>query len=189
MIIRLQNIFKYYDIPGANGKRRTVLDDISLDINKGQMIGIVGPSGSGKSTLLNIAGTLDKPDKGKVVIQDVDTAQLNDCDLSGLRNNRLGFVFQLHHLLPQLSLIENVMLPLIPQKNRELKQTAHDRAMELLKIVGLDDKTTQKPGQMSVGECQRTALVRALINEPNILLADEPTGSLDQKSAAEISMI
>lgn len=187
MIIRLQNISKHYDIPGTTGKRRTVLDDISLDIQKGQIIGIVGPSGSGKSTLLNIAGTLDKPDAGKVMIQDMDTAQLNDRELSGLRNNRLGFVFQLHHLLPQLSLIENVLLPVIPQKNRELKQSAHDRAMDLLKIVGLHDKTTQKPGQMSVGECQRTALVRALINEPDILLADEPTGSLDQKSAAELA--
>lgn len=186
MIIQLQNISKHFEVPGT-GKRRTVLDNISLSIEKGQLVGITGPSGSGKSTLLNIAGTLDKPDGGNVVIDNVDTAQLRHSGLSALRNKRLGFVFQLHHLLPQLSLLENVLLPIIPQKNRNLRESAHDRAMELLRIVGLEDKTTQKPGQMSVGECQRTALVRALINEPEILLADEPTGSLDQKSAEELA--
>ena len=186
MIIKLQNISKQYQIPGT-GKRRTVLDNISLTVAKRQMVGIVGPSGSGKSTLLNIAGTLDKPNSGDVLIQDVDTATLGDAELSELRNNRLGFVFQLHHLLPQLSLLENVLLHVIPLKNRELKASAHERAMDLLRIVGLVDKTTQKPGQLSVGECQRAALVRALINEPEILLADEPTGSLDQRSADELA--
>ena len=182
MIIQLKNISKHYEIPGSE-TRRTILDNLWMEIEKGQMVGIVGPSGSGKSTLLNIAGTLDKPDSGTVMINGTDTQNLNDRQLSEIRNNHIGFVFQLHHLLPQLSLIENVLLPLIPQKDKLLRETANERAMDLLGMVGLKDKITQKPGQMSVGECQRTALVRALINEPDILLADEPTGSLDQKSA------
>lgn len=186
MIIQLQNISKHYQIPGS-GNQRIVLKDISLTIQKGEMLGIVGPSGSGKSTLLNITGTLDKPDSGTVIIADANTAELNDKQLSMLRNRHIGFVFQLHHLLPQLTLLENVLLPTIPHHNKSLKESAPDRAMELLKIVGLEDKTKQKPGQLSVGECQRTAIVRALINEPEILLADEPTGSLDQKSAQELA--
>lgn len=186
MIIQLQNISKRYQIPGS-GDQRIVLDDISLNIQKGQMVGIVGPSGSGKSTLLNITGTLDKPDAGTVIIADANTAELNDKQLSMLRNRHIGFVFQLHHLLPQLTLLENVLLPTIPLHDKSLKESAPDRAMELLKIVGLEDKIKQKPGQLSVGECQRTAIVRALINEPEILLADEPTGSLDQKSAQELA--
>jgi ABC-type lipoprotein export system ATPase subunit len=186
MIIQLQNISKHYQIPGSEN-RRTILDDISLTINKGEMLGIVGPSGSGKSTLLNIAGTLDKPDSGQVLIGEANTSGLNDEQLSKLRNQHIGFVFQLHHLLPQLTLLENVLLPLIPHHNQTLKKTATDRARELLKIVGLQDKSTQKPGQLSVGECQRTAIVRALINEPDILLADEPTGALDQKSAQDLA--
>jgi lipoprotein-releasing system ATP-binding protein len=185
MIIQLKNISKYYPIPGS-GTQRTILDHVSLNISKGQMVGVVGPSGSGKSTLLNIAGTLDKPGGGSVMIGGVDTSGLGDRQLSVLRNERLGFVFQRHHLLPQLSLIENVMLPVIPHHDKKLRATAGERARELLRLVGLQDKLTQKPGQMSVGECQRAALVRALINEPDILLADEPTGSLDRKSADEL---
>lgn len=182
MIIQLQNISKQYEVPGTSIKR-IILDNLNLDIDKGQMIGIVGPSGSGKSTLLNITGTLDKADEGKIVIDGEDISSLNDKKLSTVRNSKIGFVFQLHHLLPQLSLLENVLLPLVASTNKHLKETANDRAMDLLKLVGLQDKITQKPGQMSVGECQRAALVRALINEPEVLLADEPTGSLDQKSA------
>lgn len=185
MILQLQNISKHYQVPRTDN-RRTILDNLSLDINDGQMIGIVGPSGSGKSTLLNIAGTLDKPDAGKMIFDGEDISLLNDRKLSAIRNKKIGFVFQLHHLLPQLSLIENVLLPLIPSKDKLLKQTAHARAMDLLNLVGLQDKITQKPGQMSVGECQRAALVRALINEPEVLMADEPTGSLDQKSADQL---
>ncbi len=185
MTIKLQHISKSYGIPGTNNQR-VILDNLNLDINDGQMIGIVGPSGSGKSTLLNIAGTLDNADAGKVIFGGEDISLLNDKKLSAIRNRKIGFVFQLHHLLPQLSLIENVLLPLIPATDKYLKETANERAMDLLRFVGLHDKNTQKPGQMSVGECQRAALVRALINEPNVLLADEPTGSLDQKSADQL---
>ncbi len=186
MIIQLQHISKHYQIPGAEGQR-TVLDNISLEIKKGDLLGIVGPSGSGKSTLLNITGTLDKPDSGQVLIGDINTSGMDDKQLSGLRNRQIGFVFQVHHLLPQLTLLENVLLPTLPLKDKTLKKSATDRALELLRIVGLEDKTTQKPGQLSVGECQRTAIVRALINEPDILLADEPTGALDQKSAQDLA--
>lgn len=186
MIIQLQNISKHYQIPGS-GDYRTILDNISLTINKGEMLGIVGPSGSGKSTLLNITGTLDKPNSGEVIIGETTTSGMDDQQLSRLRNQHIGFVFQMHHLLPQLTMLENVLLPVIPHPNKTHKKNAPDRAMELLKIVGLQDKTKQKPAQLSVGECQRTAIVRALINEPDILLADEPTGSLDQKSAQHLA--
>jgi len=185
MIIQLKQISKSYGIPGTNNKR-IILDNIDLDIHDGQMIAIVGPSGSGKSTLLNIAGTLDNAYAGKVFFDGEDISSLNDKKLSAVRNNKIGFVFQLHHLLPQLSLLENVLLPMIPSTDKHLKETANDRAMDLLSMVGLQDKITQKPGQMSVGECQRAALVRALINEPEVLMADEPTGSLDQKSAESL---
>jgi ABC-type lipoprotein export system ATPase subunit len=182
MKIQLHNITKYFEIPGSD-IHRGVLKSISMDINPGDAITIVGPSGSGKSTLLNIIGTLDKPSGGKVEINGNDVSSMTDKQLADFRNQNIGFVFQLHHLLPQLSLLENVLVPTIPLHDKTRKKAAPGRAMELLDSVGLVDKLTQKPGQLSVGECQRTALVRALINEPDILLADEPTGSLDKDSA------
>jgi ABC-type lipoprotein export system ATPase subunit len=182
MKIQLHNITKYFEIPGSD-IHRGVLKSISMDINPGDAIAIVGPSGSGKSTLLNIIGTLDKPSGGKVEINGNDVSSMTDKQLADFRNQNIGFVFQLHHLLPQLSLLENVLVPTIPLHDKTRKKAAPGRAMELLDSVGLVDKLTQKPGQLSVGECQRTALVRALINEPDILLADEPTGSLDKDSA------
>jgi len=185
MIVQLHNISKSYSIPGTD-KQRNILNNISLEIESGQMVGIVGPSGSGKSTLLNIAGTLDKPDSGTLTLDGADTRSMNDRQLSEIRNRKIGFVFQLHYLLPQLSLLENVLLPLIPQNNKFMRKTAPKHAMDLLDLVGLKDKFTQRPGQLSVGECQRAALVRALINEPALLLADEPTGSLDRKSADQL---
>lgn len=185
MILQLQDISKLYKVPGTSISR-TILDHLSLNVEKGSMVGIVGPSGSGKSTLLNIAGTLDKPDHGKVFLGNEDVSGFNDAQLSHIRNQRIGFVFQMHHLLPQLSLMENVLLPIIPQRDKKTKDSAAERAKDLLGLVGLKDKVTQRPGQMSVGECQRAALVRALINQPEILLADEPTGSLDRKSAEQL---
>jgi len=182
MKIQLQNITKHFEIPGSQ-IRREVLKDISLNIVSGDAIAIVGPSGSGKSTLLNIIGTLDKPTSGRVGIDGQDVSGLNDRQLADLRNQEIGFVFQLHHLLPQLTLMENVLIPTIPNTDKRQRKAAASRARDLLDSVGLADKLTQKPGQLSVGECQRTALVRALINEPDILLADEPTGSLDGDSA------
>jgi len=166
--------------------RREVLNGISLGIAGGDALAIVGPSGCGKSTLLNIIGTLDYPSTGLVEIDGHNVSQLGEKQLADFRNQNIGFVFQLHHLLPQLSLLENVLVPTIPLKDKVRRKAASARAMELLDSVGLADKLSQKPGQLSVGECQRTALVRALINKPDILLADEPTGSLDRDSAENL---
>ncbi|MCD4697365.1 MAG: ABC transporter ATP-binding protein, partial [Bacteroidales bacterium] len=157
-----------------------------LQIKTGDSIAIVGPSGSGKSTLLNIIGTLDHPSSGSVFFNEKNLYSLDENQLAEIRNDKIGFVFQMHHLLPQLTLLENVLIPVIPQKDKSKRKVAKDKAMELIEFVRLTDKITQRPGQMSVGECQRTAVVRALINEPEILLADEPTGSLDQETAEQL---
>ncbi len=185
MIIQLENIFKSYS-NNSGSPQRAVLEGISLTINTNDSIAIVGPSGSGKSTLLNMIGTLDKPSSGIISIEHEDISKLNDLKLAEIRNQKIGFVFQLHHLLPQLNLIENVLLPSLIIKDKKLRDSAYSRAMDLLKKVGLEDKIKQYPGQLSGGECQRTAVVRALINKPDIILADEPTGSLDQESAEQI---
>jgi|ERR1035437_1390613 ABC-type lipoprotein export system ATPase subunit len=182
-MLELLNISKFY---GNDHTRRDVLKDISLTIERSDTIAIIGPSGSGKSTLLNIMGTLDTPDSGIVKFNGLEIHSLGEPALADIRNRHIGFMFQLHHLLPQLNLIENVLLPVLPQKDKALYKKALARAMDLLQIVGLSDKINQFPGQMSVGECQRTAIVRALINEPELILADEPTGSLDQESAEQL---
>ena len=185
MKIVLNNITKIYEIPGSQNQRE-VLKNISLTVNPANSIAIIGPSGSGKSTLLNILGTLDRPSSGNVLFDDKELYSMNEKQLAHIRNNNIGFVFQAHHLLPQLTLLENVLVPVIPQKDKMKRKLAKAKAMELIEFVGLTDKITQRPGQMSVGECQRTAVVRALINEPEILLADEPTGSLDQETAEQL---
>jgi len=185
MVIKLDKVSKHYEIPGRNNTRE-VLNEISLQIKTGYSIAIVGPSGSGKSTLLNIIGTLDRPSSGSVFFDEKNLLSFDDNQLAKIRNNNIGFVFQMHHLLPQLTLLENVLIPLIPQKDKAKRRFAKDKATELIEFVGLTDKITQRPGQMSVGECQRTAVVRALINGPEILLADEPTGSLDQDTAEQL---
>ncbi len=187
-MLQLNNICKRYNVPGTS-INRTILDNVSLELESGAMAAIVGPSGSGKTTLLNIAGTLDKPDSGSVIISGLDAAGLQENALAGLRNRTIGFVFQQHHLLPQLTLMENVLLPLLPRKEKNILKQAAQRAEALIETVGLSGKENQKPGQMSVGECQRAALVRALINEPELLLADEPTGALDKKSAEQLSAL
>lgn len=188
MVIDLNKVSKLYEIAGTDNKR-VVLNEVSLQIKSGDSIAIVGPSGSGKSTLLNIIGTLDRPTSGSVMFDEKNILSFDDNQLAEIRNTKIGFVFQMHHLLPQLNLLENVLVPSIPQKDKLKREAAKDRAMELIDFVGLTDKITQRPGQMSVGECQRTAVVRALINEPEILLADEPTGSLDQESAEQLGML
>ncbi len=185
MNIELKQIHKYYAVPDST-ERREVLRGIDLNIRHGDSMAVVGPSGSGKSTLLNIMGTLDKPSSGSVFFDGEAATGMNDDQLALIRNRKIGFVFQVHHLLPQLTMLENVLLPVMPSTDRALRKNASRRAMELLDSVGLAGKTTQRPGQLSVGECQRTAVVRALMNEPEILLADEPTGSLDNESAAHL---
>lgn len=185
MLAELQHITKYYELSGS-GIRNLVLENVTLQINEKARIAIVGPSGSGKSTLLNILGTLDKPTSGKVLLDGSPIDKMNEDQLAGIRNSFIGFVFQMHHLLPQLTLLENVMLPLLPQKDKKILRSANERALYLIDRVGLSDHRSKFPSQLSVGECQRTAVVRALINQPQVLLADEPTGSLDAANARQL---
>ncbi len=157
---------------------------INLEIKENEFISIVGPSGAGKSTLLHLIGTLEKPDSGTVKYNDIDIYKLNDKELSDFRNKNLGFVFQFHHLLPEFTAIENVMLPvLIGGLN---KDEAMDKAKILLENLNLSHRFTHRPQELSGGEQQRVAIARALINNPKVLLADEPTGNLDSKNAQEV---
>jgi len=180
MLIELYDIRKQY-----TDNSKPVLDGITLKIAEGDTVAIVGPSGSGKSTLLNLLGTLDYPTGGEVFLDRKSTSELTSEELDKIRNQKIGFVFQTHLLLPQLTVLENVLLPVLPMGKEEQKQ-ARQRAMSLLDTVGLSDKINSFPGRMSVGECQRVAVVRSLINEPELLLTDEPTGSLDQDSADKL---
>lgn len=164
-----------------------VLKGIDLHINKGEVVSIVGPSGAGKTTLLQIIGTLDKPDSGSVAIDGVDTGSLSTRKLSDFRNQHIGFVFQFHQLLPEFTAIENVMIPaLIAGKSRS---KCKERAGQLLEFMGLGDRMGHKPAQLSGGEKQRVAVARALMNEPDVILADEPSGSLDTKNKAELHQL
>ena len=185
MLLEISEVIRYFG-DGSAGRRRNVLDGISLSVNEGDAIAIVGPSGSGKSTLLHIMGTLDSPNSGRVVFRDREVGSLKEQELAMTRNKHIGFVFQLHYLLPQLSLLENVLLPVIPRQDKALMKQAGERANDLLQLAGLGDIYSRLPGQCSVGECQRAAVVRALINEPELILADEPTGSLDHHTATQI---
>ncbi len=181
-MIELHNISKYYENKGLK-ETIPVLENISFKVEAGDSVAIVGPSGSGKSTLLNIIGTLDNPSSGDVMINGVNIKSLNEKEISAIRNKNIGFIFQRHYLLPQLNILENILLPALPLRNKINQKKTLERALELLDKVEIPDKAYHLPGQLSVGQCQRAAVVRALINEPEILLADEPTGSLDNKSA------
>jgi len=161
-----------------------VLKGIDLDIKKGDMVSVVGASGVGKSTLLHIVGTLDRPTSGEVLFNGTDVFGLNEMELARFRNQRIGFVFQFHHLLPEFSAIENVMMPaLISGMSRNV---AEERAVELLAELGLSGRLKHRPGELSGGEQQRVAVARALIMEPELVLADEPTGNLDTKTGKEL---
>jgi lipoprotein-releasing system ATP-binding protein len=164
-----------------------VLKGINLDIRKGEVVSIVGPSGAGKTTLLQIIGTLDRPDSGRVCVDGIDVTSLSQKALSDFRNRHLGFVFQFHQLLPEFTAIENIMIPafIAGVSNKQAKQ----RAEELLRFLGLADRAHHKPAELSGGEKQRVAVARALVNNPAVILADEPSGSLDSKNKEELHQL
>jgi ABC-type lipoprotein export system ATPase subunit len=186
MLLEFRNVSKIY--PSANGDI-PVLTDVSLMIKTGDSLGIMGPSGSGKSTLINIMGALDRPSAGQVLMEGRDTTLLAERELAGMRNRDIGFVFQLHHLLPPCTVLENVLVPILAGNRKMTDADAEDRAKRLLDRVGLAGCMNRLPGRLSGGECQRVAVVRSLINKPKLLLADEPTGSLDQTTAENLGQL
>ncbi|PYJ80325.1 MAG: ABC transporter [Verrucomicrobia bacterium] len=196
-LLRLTEVSKRYESP-AGAETVSVLRDISMEIGRAESVAVVGPSGSGKSTLLNIIGTLDRPTSGQVLLDGQDLSRLDVVQLAAVRNREIGIIFQAHHLLPQCTVLENVLVPTLAKTGRAgrradggaagtPRETAEQRAKRLLAKVGLDARLTHRPGQLSGGERQRVAVVRALINQPKLLLADEPTGALDRASAQNLA--
>jgi putative ABC transport system ATP-binding protein len=180
-VLTTEKLFKTYEM----GKRKVpALNDLNLQVNRGEFIAIMGPSGSGKTTLLNVLGCLDKPTSGKVILDDVDAANLPERELYKIRRDKIGFVFQTFNLLPYLSAVENVELPM--ENTKKTKSERRKKARELLKLVGLDGREEHRPQRLSAGEQQRVAIARALANDPAIILADEPTGNLDTQNKYEI---
>jgi putative ABC transport system ATP-binding protein len=164
-----------------------VLKGISLDIHKNEYVALMGPSGSGKSTLMNILGCLDTPTAGNYILNGKDVSKMQDNDLAEIRNKEIGFVFQQFNLLPRLTAKENVALPLV--YGGMAKKQRNEKAMQVLEMVGLTDRSHHKPNELSGGQCQRVAIARALVNDPSIILADEPTGNLDTSTSEEIMEI
>ncbi len=179
-------MIKALDIHKAYGTLH-VLKGIDLEINKGEVVSIVGASGAGKTTLLHILGTLDKADKGKLEINDQTISKLNDRKISEFRNKHIGFVFQFHHLLPEFTAIENICIPAFIAKVK--KKDAIEKAYEILDYLGLRDRAHHKPSELSGGEQQRVAVARALIMQPDVILADEPSGNLDSANAKELHQL
>ena len=180
-IIRLENIFKIY---GSGETEVKALNNVTLIVRQGEYCSIMGPSGSGKSTAMNIIGCLDRPTSGSYYLDNVNVAQMDDTQLAHIRNKKLGFVFQQFHLLPQLTALENVTLPMVYAslpKNERL-----EKAAEALKRVGLGNRLENKPNQLSGGQQQRVAIARSIVNRPVVLLADEPTGALDSRTTQEV---
>jgi len=187
-LLKLEKVTKHY--AAAEGSAPVaVLRDLSLDIAAGESVAVIGPSGSGKSTLLNIIGTLDHPTSGHIWLDGRDLSQLDELQLAAIRNRQIGFIFQSHHLMPQCSVIENVLVPTIADRKSKTRDGAPERAEKLLKRVGLGERLHHRPGQLSGGERQRVAVVRALINQPKLLLADEPTGALDRISSHGLAQL
>lgn len=176
-MLKAQSIFKSYG-------QLQILKGVDLEVKKGEIVTIVGASGAGKSSLLNILGTLDKPDSGKVYLNNTEVSQLSNKDISAFRNHKIGFIFQFHHLLAEFNAIENVCIPaLIAGRSRA---DAEKRATQLLEKLGLEGRLQHKPNQLSGGEQQRVAVARALINKPALIFADEPSGNLDSTNASEL---
>ena len=187
-LLRLANVTQRYDAD-AGAAAVIVLKGVSLEVGRGESLAIIGPSGCGKSTLLNIIGTLDRPESGEVFLAGEDLSRLGERQLASVRNRQIGFVFQAHYLLPQCTVWENVLVPTLAATDATAKLAAPDRATRLLKRVGLEARMAHRPGQLSGGERQRAAVVRALINQPQLLLADEPTGALDHASAGQLAQL
>lgn len=179
-MIEIKNIHKSFG-------QLEVLKGIDLEIKKGEIVSIVGPSGAGKTTLLQIIGTLDKPNEGEVVINDINISKLSNNKLSDFRNQHIGFVFQFHQLLPEFTALENIMIPAFI--GGVSKSVAKQKAEELLEFMQLKDRAHHKPNELSGGEKQRVAVARALINNPEVILADEPSGSLDSKNKRELHQL
>jgi len=187
-LLKLASVTRRYDAPGKT-EALTVLAGVSLEIARGESLAIVGPSGSGKSTLLQIMGTLDRPTSGSVTLDGRELGALDELQLASVRNRQIGFVFQSHYLLPQCTVMENVLVPTLACADAALRDGAGGRAERLLERVGLGQRKSHRPGELSGGERQRVAVVRALINQPQLLLADEPTGSLDHASALQLGQL
>jgi len=183
MLIKLRDISKIYKMDGVEIK---ALDKVSLEIKDGEFAAIIGPSGSGKSTLMHVIGFLDALSSGSYFFEDVDVSGFSDSELAKIRNRKVGFIFQSFNLLPKTSSLDNVKLPALYSKN---KNDTEERAKKLLERVGLKDRMQNKPSQLSGGQQQRVAIARSLMNDPQIILADEPTGNLDSKSGDEVLKI
>jgi len=186
MLLELIDVSKDY-AASDDAPVTPVLRGVNLEVNDGESLAIVGPSGSGKSTLLNIIGTLDRPTSGRVLLTGRDLSNQNDAALARIRSAEIGLIFQLHHLLPQCTVLENVLVPTLAGGPTQRTEKPADRAKRLLDRVGLTQRLNHRPGQLSGGERQRVAVVRALINEPRLLLADEPTGALDRAAADNLA--
>ncbi|MGB5312325.1 MAG: ABC transporter ATP-binding protein [Polyangiales bacterium] len=181
-LVSVQNVSKVFE---HEGRSLEVLQGIDLEIGSGEMVTIVGPSGAGKSTLLHLVGTLDLPTEGRILYEGRDVTRLGSSDLAEFRNRSIGFVFQFHHLLPEFTALENVLMPGLIQGRRRFE----DRARRLLDEVGLSERLTHRPGELSGGEQQRVALARALLMEPKLVLADEPTGNLDSQTSESVQSL
>ena len=184
VVLSLENVYKQYESEDCSPVK--VLKNISLTVKRGNSIAIVGPSGCGKSTLLNILGSLDSPTSGNIQLDGQELANLSEPELATVRNQKIGFIFQSHHLLPQCSVLENVLVPTLAEKGKA-SFDAIELAKQLLERSGLEHRLTHRPSQLSGGECQRVAVVRALINQPSLILADEPTGALDYSNAESMT--
>ncbi|MBI4738959.1 ABC transporter ATP-binding protein [Candidatus Woesearchaeota archaeon] len=181
IVIKLENVWKVYRMGGVNVPALRGLD---LDIRQGEFVAIMGPSGSGKSTCMNMVGCLDTPTKGSIFLDGQDISRMSESDLAQIRGRKIGFIFQQFNLIPTLTALENVMLPMVFQNTNE--EERFDRGRKLLRLVELEDRAEHKPGELSGGQQQRVAIARSLSNDPSVILADEPTGNLDTKTGAKV---
>jgi putative ABC transport system ATP-binding protein len=181
-VVRVYDLTKFYFLESVTVK---ALRGVTLTVEQGDFVALMGPSGSGKSTLLNLLGCLDRPTSGHYFLDDEDVSEMEDDQLSGVRSKYLGFIFQSYNLLPQYTVVENIQVPLMYQ-NKRLDETTHRRCVQLAELVGLGNRLDHRPMQLSGGQQQRVAIARALVNDPHVILADEPTGNLDSRTSDEI---